>query len=276
MDSEAESREGLSITHRIPRVHVFEHKGHKNKAVGLVGRRGVTFHYGEEWKEKRGHRLDDRLDDFWETQTALEDINGDGYPDLMVTDTKGTADIEVRVQVFLANKELQYAKKPSFEMTSTGGFLVPRLVDLNGDEKLDLVMLSFPITLRNIANYLFRKKITMRLNTRLFKNGAIPEKETFSNSLSLDVSTDQEESVHIYGDFNADGINELAAGTNKSTLTIAAITKSGALTKKPWATVDVHSFGVARTKDLDNSGTDDLMIIHPRGTYKNDIDIIRF
>lgn len=276
MKSESSWLEGLSVTHNIPQVSVFDREDQSNKAIGLVGMRGVTFHFGENWEETRVHKFGDEHGDNWETRGVLDDINADGIPDLMITSTKGTADIEVRLQLYLANEELEFSSDPFFEMNSKGGLLVPGLVDLNGDDQLDLVVRDFQITVRNIVNFLIRKKITMKLSTHFFENGVLPEEESLSNSITMDISQDGEEAIHTYGDYNADGINELAVGTKRSALTISAITKNGALTKKPWATMDVSGFGIARTHDLDNSGTDDLIIIHPRGTHKKTIDVIRF
>mgnify|MGYP002527222292 CR=1 FL=1 len=207
---------------------------------------------------------------------TLADVNADGRPDLMMVNSKGTANIEVVTRIYLADADLRYSDKPTFELTSKGGLAIPYLVDLNNDERLDLVVRSFPITLRNIANYLLRKKISMKMETYLFKDGGYENKPSYSNYVTADISEGREEIAHTYGDYNGDGVKDVAVGARSSSLSILTHGKNGAISSRAWKTIHVHTFGIARSTDLDGSGTDDIIIFHPLGKYRKDIEVIRF
>ncbi|MFP6616902.1 MAG: VCBS repeat-containing protein [Candidatus Hydrogenedentota bacterium] len=267
---------GLNIHHRIPRVYVFKRPGEKNQAIGFTSEDGAIFHYGANWEASHRHEITGDLEDQWEARTELADVNDDGRPDLMTTTSKGTTNIEVHTRIYLADTDLGYADKPSFELKSKGGLAIPYLVDLNNDEKLDLVVRSFPITLRNIANYLLRKKISLKIETYLFKNGGYAKKPSYSNYVTADISEGREEISFANGDFDGDGAKDVAVGARSSSLSIFTHGKGGVIGSRAWKTINVHTFGIARTADLDDSGTDDIVIFHPLGKYQKEIKEIRF
>ncbi|MBN4046740.1 VCBS repeat-containing protein [bacterium AH-315-P07] len=276
IQSEAFRYGGLNINHLIPTLHVFERPDTLNKAIGIVSKRRATFYYGDHWETSYHFDVPKKEVDQWDTQAAMADVNHDGYPDLMVTNTKGTANMEVLTHIYLADESLEFPDKPSLEMKSKGGLAMPFLVDLNNDEKLDMVVRGFPITLSNIANFLFRKKISMKIDTYTFKNGGYSKKPSFSNSITMDISEGREEAAYCYGDFDGDGSTDIALGARGTSLTILTHKSNGTIGNRAWKTIKVHTFGIARTKDLNDSGKDDIIIFHPHGKYQKEIDIIRF
>jgi hypothetical protein len=274
--SETFGYKGMNVTHRIPAVLVFERPGESRKALGVVGERGVVFYYGDNWETSKRYDLPEQSKEQWDRFATLADINNDGNPDLMVSSTKGTANIEVRIEIFLADGNLKYPAKPTFEYTTKGGLATPILMDVNNDEKLDIIVRGFPISLRNIANYLFRKKITMKIDMHLFKNTTFSKKPSYTSNISSEVSEGREENAHTYGDFDGDGKKDIATSTRSDTLSIFTHSKGRAINSRAWKTIKVHTFGVARISDLDANGKDDIVIYHPRGDHQKEIDIIRF
>lgn len=276
VQSEANLFGGLNVVHQIPRVHVFDLPGQETKAIGIAGRERVDFYFGDSWKETVQRSLTTDADDRCETLSELEDINDDGYPDLMVTTLKGTASIEVLIQIYLADETLEYSEDPTFELTTKGGLAIPFLQDLNSDGKLDLLVRSFPITLRNIANYLLRNKISMKMETHLFADGAFSKKSSGSISVTADISEGREEIASAFGDFDGDGKTDMAVGAKSSSLHIFTHGKRGTLNSKAWKIIEAHTFGIARTSDLNGSGRDDIVIYHPLGKYQKDVEVIFF
>ena len=67
-----------------------------------MGRHQVLFYSGENWGVIQAHEIETKSEDQWDTQGNLADINHDGYPDLMVTHMKGTASIEVLMQIYFS------------------------------------------------------------------------------------------------------------------------------------------------------------------------------
>jgi hypothetical protein len=274
--SETTTLEGLKVTHEIPELLVFDKSGENAKSIGFAGKLGTKFFYGHHWSDSHAQPFTGNDSDEWEVRSTLADLNNDGRPDLMINRTKGTADLEVEMQFYLANAELRFPTSPSFEMKSSGGFLAPVLEDVNNDQKPDLVILGFPITLRNIANYLFRKKITMKIETHLFENSTYDEDPSYSTSVTADISQRREQSATGFGDFDGDGQQDIILGARTDGLTVFthAANRSKSLTE--WKVIEAPSFGITRVADLDDSGTDDVVIIHPDGDFQKTIDVIRF
>ena len=78
----------------------------------------------------------------------LPDVNGDGHIDLLLTTSaQQDGDIEVRVDVFLANAKGEWPDKPSSRLRMQQLARPPQLIDVNGDDIDDLVC----VTLRTSA-----------------------------------------------------------------------------------------------------------------------------
>lgn len=76
------------------------------------------------------------------------DVNGDGVADLLLTTSaQRDGDIEVRVDLFLADKNGAWADKPDSRLRMQQLARAPQLMDVNGDGKDDLVC----VTLRTSA-----------------------------------------------------------------------------------------------------------------------------
>ena len=116
----------------------------------------------------------------------------------------------------------------------------------------------------------------MQMETYPFSNGGFSDKPAYTNNVTADVSEGREEIALTYGDFDGDGAKDVAVGARSSSLTIFTHSADGDLASRAWKTIDVHTFGIARTADLDASGKDDIIIYHPRGKFPKDIEVIRF
>ena len=78
------------------------------------------------------------------------------------------------------------------------------------------------------------------------------------------------------GDFTGDGQLDAAMGIGAEKLAIYEGDSKTFLSAKPWKTFAIPAFGVARSEDLDGSGTEDIVLFHPSGDQKKRIDVILF
>jgi len=206
----------------------------------------------------------------------MDDIDGDGLPDLVVAQTKGTTKLEVLTQVYFATGPFRYSTEPSVTFTTHGAITSPDLLDVDGDGHKDLVLVRIPFGVTQFVNYFVRGKVSIRIDAHLFDNGTFPEKPTFVHKMTLGAPEGREQVSAESGDYNGDGLRDLAIALASDQLGILIGEKGAFLSRKPWVTVDLPAFGVARKCDLDGNERDDIVLFHPAGALSKRIDIIQF
>jgi hypothetical protein len=110
----------------------------------------------------------------------------------------------------------------------------------------------------------------------LFKNGAFPAKPDFAENVLLDAPEGRERVAYTLGDFNGDGRVDIAFGAGSEKLVIHTSTATEFISSRPWLTLNVPTFGVARAYDLNGNPNKDLVLFHPGGAYKQRVDVIVF
>lgn len=94
----------------------------------------------------------------------IDDINGDGIADLLVQHSKGSGVLK-QVNDFefyfgqLLNGTLAFSDTPSTRIAIDERLLEPTLVDLNGDNKKEVLLSSFDISIPDIISALFSRKV---------------------------------------------------------------------------------------------------------------------
>ena len=277
-DVESEVREvgSLYITHKLPAYDTYETSADHKKNLVFLSDEYADFAFGENWQEHKRFRVPKKLDDNWSSSARLDDIDGDGLPDLVVTRTKGTVNLTAVTHVYLAEGPIQYPDEPSSTIETKGALTAPTIVDVDGDEKLDLVFVGFPINIRSVLNYFLRRKVTVRISVHRFEDGGYAEKPTFRKSFTLDAPEGREQVAFTAGDFNGDGLLDAAFGNTGDELTVYEGDVDVFLKSRPLVKLELPTFGIARDLDLDGNGRDDIVIMHPTGEHKRRIEVIVF
>ncbi len=266
----------LAIVHRLPAVTSFSIPEEPQKAVALLSDRYADFSYGPEWTQHERYTIAVRSAENWDAAARLRDIDGDGYPDLVVTQTSGTVNLEVLTQIYFADGPFRYPAKADMEFTSTGSFTTVELEDVDGDEKLDLVLVRIPLGVRNIVSYFLRKRVGIEVSVHYFRDGTFRAKPDKTASITIDAPDGRERSAYATGDFDGDGRLDVAIGTGADKLSVYQGAQDAFLTSRPWVTLALPTFGVARTADLNGNGADDLILHHPSGSNRRRIEIVLF
>jgi FG-GAP-like repeat len=267
---------GEYITYRVPKVYVAPPEGGHVPVLAFLSDRVADFHYGTNWEESSRYRISQTLEQRWDAHTELKDINADGRPDLMVTQTEGTINMNVLTQIYMGGPSFTYAAKPEFQIASSGGFSAPALVDVNNDEQDDLVVVSIPFSLRNIANFFIRKKVSIRIDIHLQHGNGFPEKPSFRTYMTMQAPDGRERFTYAWGDYNNDGYMDAAIGAGGEQVNIYVRTEKSLLSSKPWKTFEIPAFGVAKSVDVDGKGGDDLVVFHPGLQDSRRLDVLRF
>ncbi len=274
--SELRDYSNFQISNRLPAVSTFALPEQPQRAIALLSDARADFAYGQNWSTQAQYTIPRRLDERWDSSASLQDVNGDGWLDLMVTSTSGTVNLKTETQIYLATGPFEYPAKPTAARTSSGSFTSAALRDTNGDEKLDLVFISIPIGLGNIVNYFIRKKVTVEAAVYEFGPKGFSEKPSRRADLTLDAPDGRERSAYAMADFDGDGYLDACVGTGSETMSFYRGSSKEFLSSSPWIKLPMPTFGIVRTGDLDGNGRDDLLLIHPGGANEKRIEVVMF
>jgi len=274
--SEARHGSGIVISHRLPAYKPFDIGGEKNKGVVFLSDEYADIVYGESWQQHKRFKIPINLDDKWEASAQTADIDGNGLPDLVVTQMRGTTKLEVLTQVYLATPSLDYPAEPTASFAITGAITSPVLKDANGDGKIDLIFINVPFGLKFLVNYFVLSRMAVQLDVYQFHSNGFRSRPDFTHGVTIDAPEGRETAAYTFGDFNGDGRLDVAFGQGAEKLVVHVGQENGFLSAKPRFTFRMPTFGSARAVRLDSNNADDLILFHPGLDNNTRIDAIVF
>ncbi len=276
VNSEMRRIEATYIMHRLPAVHPFTVPGEDSMALAFLSDEFADFAHGPGWSEKSRFKIPMNLEEKWDASARMSDITGNGLPDLVVTQTKGTVKMLAQTHVYLAEEPFKYPEKPAAEFSVKGGVSAPVLKDVDGDGKSDIILISIPFGVTNFVNYFVRGKLAIHAEVYLFNGKDFGARPTFSTNLTMDAPEGRERVAYTFGDFNGDGRLDVAFGKADNTLAVQLGQVERFLSQKAWVTLNVPSFGVAEPHNLDGNPAQDIIIHHPGGKNARRVEVILF
>lgn len=267
---------GMAIRFNAPAYQTFSVPGSASKAMAFFGDEVVDFAYGPGWTKHERFEVPLNLGEKWETVSRMADINGDGLPDIMLTQTEGTVNIKGLTQVYIADGPMSFPSKPTATFEVKESFASPILHDVDGDGKLDLILVNIPFGVKLFVNYFLFKRVTVKIDVYLFDGNGYPAQPSYTSSLTIEAPDGNEQATYAMGDFNGDGRADAAIATDADSLAIHLGEAGRFFASRPSLTVAVPSMGSARAEDLNGNGREDLVIFHPFGENKKRIEVILF
>ncbi len=274
--SEVRGGSSVQIRHRLPAPHLFSLEEQSPKGIAFLGEESVDFAYGEKWTQHTRYKLPINDDNEWDVSAQLKDINRNGLPDLIVTQTKGNVNITVVTQVYIATAPFTYPDEPTAEFEAKGAFATPLLIDVDGDEQLDVMFIKVPFGVRNFMNLFLRRKVAIDVDVFLFDGQTFSTRPDFSTSVTLDAPEGRERPAFILADFDGDGRLDAMFGSGTDEVVIHTGEPERFISSRPWVTLPFKPFGEARTYDLNGNGAQDLVMFRPGGRQASKIDIAVF
>ncbi len=276
VNSSIRTGSGISINNRYPAYATFDQESSKQKGVAFLSDEYADFAYGNGWKQHQRFRIPIDLDDKWDTSSDMEDINGDGMPDLIVTQTQGTINLKALTQVYLAEGIMKYPDKPTATFESHGSFAAPLLKDVNGDKKKDIIFVNIPFGVKFFINLFVWQKLGVNLEIYIFNGTGFGSKPDFTTSVSIEAPDGKEQAAYCLGDFNGDGKTDAAFGAGRTKLLLRAGGDAKFISPKPYLTLDVPSFGIAHAHKLNDNDAEDILIYHPGISLRDQIEVLVF
>ncbi len=274
--SEMRREENTYIVHRLPAVHPFTVPGEQHKGMAFLSDQFADFAHGPDWKQHERFRIPVNLAEKWQGMAKMVDFNNDELPDLVVTQMKGTVNMMAQTQVYVAKELFKYPETPTKTFSTKGGISSPILIDVDGDKRKDVVLISIPLGVTNFINFFVRGKLSVRADVYLFNGTDFGGNPTFSTSLTMDAPEGRERVAYTFGDFNGDGRLDVAYGKESDMLAIRVGGKEEFLSSGSWAEVKVPSFGMADEYSLNGNAAQDIVMYHPGGPNAKRVDVIVF
>lgn len=274
--SEVRRGSSVSITHRLPSFRPFSFDGHQNKGIAFLSDSHADFVYGESWKEHRRFTVPGSVEDKWEATTLMADVNGDDFPDLMVTQTKGTVKLESTTHVYVASAPFTYPENPTATFTAKGAVSAPVITDVDGDEKGDILLITVPFGIKNFMNLFLRNMVTAEAQVYLYNGKDFGNAPAYKTSLRLEAPEGREQIAYALGDFNGDGRMDVGLGKGKQLLSIHLGEPKQFLAEKPWIELQIPSFGRAKAHDLNGNAARDIVIHHPGMESSDRVEVVVF
>lgn len=274
--SELRRMDAVMVINRLPAVQSFDLPGTPGKALAFLSDEFADFATGPGWAAHTRVRIPVNMAEKWDASAKMADINNDGFPDLMVTQTKGTVNLTTTTQVYIAPEPMKYAEKPTATFTAEGSIASPSLLDVNNDGLRDMVVIKVPFGLKNIMNYFMRRKVTVTAQLYVFNGKDFGAKPAFETDLTLDAPEGREQVAHAMDDFNGDKLPDLCLSETHDQLSFFAGVDKGFLASKPYAKFAIPSFGEANALDLNHNNAKDCVLYRNSGKDQKRVDVILF
>ena len=246
------------------------------KELPFLGEEYADFAYGKHWENHRRFKIPVNLDEKWETISKLKDINHDNLPDIITSQIKGTMNMQVLTQVYLAKAPFEYPDKPNSTFEVNGAVSIPTILDVNQDKQQDLVFLGVPFGLKMLVDYFVLHKIPVNIDVYYFNGSGFAKKPDFQANLSFDVPEGKEMVAYATADFDGDKRVDAAFSAGKEKLEIRLATEKAPINDKAAVTIPIPAFGSIKTGDLNQNGREDIVLFHPTGKNTKRIDVVVF
>ncbi|MBI3327367.1 MAG: VCBS repeat-containing protein [Nitrospinae bacterium] len=269
----------LQLVYRFPQLFVQDFNGDGRADLIVAWQEDVAVHL----QDASGHfpphpsqtfHFDLRTEREKSLRTVLvtplvEDLNQDGYADLILTKMTGRATERRIVTAVYRNQGGSLPSKPDAQIEHEGFGTTLLVKDINGDGKRDLI---FPLVKIGVAN-LVRNLLTSRVDVSLFAHlyqgqpAYLPAADwtrTFGYQVDMSDGVRLEGAwPNIEGDFDGDGRADLLVSGNHELSVYLAIA-GASFAPDPAIRLKVKTSPYLLVRDLNNDGLADILMWYDR------------
>jgi hypothetical protein len=286
-EGEREQTDGLWMSYSFPAMKLLDFDGdglddlcatrnglvrvYRRTADGYFDAKPVIDHFFDVLTQK------EKIEGIANVETIVYDLNNDGLGDAIVTKqtAKGPSNFRGVINIFNGSQD-GYAEQPDQVIISEGTASALALIrDVNGDDRLDLILPSVKISISAIIRFLVTRSIPISFNIFLLhEDSRFSERPDFTKEVKfkIDFSGDSDtQAMDLDGDYNGDKRKDFVFGTGENELSIY-LGESGhddrLFSKKPVAQVEAEAYGDLRSPDLNGDGYSDMLIYYPNSNDK--------
>ncbi|HOK10031.1 MAG TPA: hypothetical protein PLT82_10765 [Candidatus Hydrogenedens sp.] len=266
----------LTSFYQYPGVYPLNKSAENPKPIAFLGNKEIIIAHGEKWSSNYKFEIQHKNPEKWDVSYRLGDVNGDGVPDILFTETQGTINLKTTVFMYISTGKYEYPEQPQFEYKIKGSMCLPMIKDINNDTKDDLILFSIPLGLTNFINFFIRGKLSVDTKVFLAKENGFLPKPDYQTSITMDAPEGRDQVAYAVDDFSGDGLMDIAFGQSQNTIAVNIATQEGSLKTKSWLRVDVPGFGLIRTGKINENANKDIVLFRPTGENKARVDVIIF
>jgi hypothetical protein len=206
------------------------------------------------------------------TRTLARDVDGDGLGDLLVDSGAGTIIGSHHMTEIYRNRGSGVSLEggPDMTLAMDTGMASIRLVDLDGDGRLDFLQTSLRFGIAQVWRMLTSQSTKITLATYTPNEAANALEATWKSGITLKLDLASGRIADLLpaaqGDWNGDGHRDLLYGVGSKRLAIrlGKREEAGPGFGSVAATQDLPGMTHSTIADLDGDGLDDLMLWDPR------------
>lgn len=265
---------GGRVTHRLPVVLPYSADKDGPKDLAFLGETFVDFAMGPRWQSTKRILIPDSGNQRARRSPQIKDLNGNGLPDIIVTESEGNLNLRMRTLVYKAEAPGVYPERPSRVFEARGAYGEAFIADVDGDGRLDVVYIQIPVNVNFFVNYFLRQRVGINADVYLQRERGFSDDPDMRTRLTI-TAPDDEELAYTLGDFNGDGRVDAAFGEDDQ-LAIFVGERDRFISRRPWVTVDIPPFGNAKTTDITGNGRDDIVLSRPSQDDRRTIRVVLF
>ena len=237
----------------------------------FLQRSNGTFQTAPDYQLRMNLRTEDELEgDEVDVLLYANDLNGDGSMDIVANKMKGgLANATTQTSLFLYEAESGFKESPDQFMTAEDAVSEPYLIDLNNDNRPDLIQPEVKMGIKSVVSMLLMKKFDINFLVYLNRgNGLFPTEPDYSTKVGFKIDFTRRGGsasplIEFEGDYNNDGRKDLAVGTKEDELSVFFGDKHKVFTKKPQIQETVKTSSYVAAKDFDGDGKTELLLYYP-------------
>jgi hypothetical protein len=270
----------LRADYRVPKIGCKDFNNDHNTDVVIcwednldvfLQRGDGTFPSSPDYQLRMSLRTEEELETHEvDVLLTVHDLNGDGQLDIVANKMKGGLDNAMtETSLFLYHTESGFKEIPDQFMIAEDAVSEPYLVDLNNDDRPDLIQPEVKMGIKSIVSMLLMKKFN--INFLVFLNrgsGLFSTEPDYSTKVGFKIDFTRRGGrasplIEFGGDYNGDGRKDLAVGTSEEELSIFFGDKHKVFTKKPQVVEMVRTSSHAVAKDFNGDGRAELLLYYP-------------
>jgi len=197
------------------------------------------------------------------------DLTGRGKCDIVVTKMEGgVAQTKTLVFIYMRRKDGSFPEKPT-QTIITEGVIGPRIIDMTGSGRKDIVLPSVKMGLNNLINMLTSKQVNVTVGFYIQQpSGLYPDRPTREKNINfkLDVSNMGKNArpVMAFGKFTKGPGMGLAVTSKEDRVSIYMPDRYSVISDNPGLSLSVPAPSEIEAVDLNGDGVDDLVMSYKK------------
>ena len=195
--------------------------------------------------------------------SGFSDLNGDGAPDAVLVLMSQKKNLQSETRIYFGGEDLSYPDEPTHTFSGESNLILPMFLDATGDGKMEMLLQNINVGFGFFLNYFLRNRI--RVDTelrRLGPDGRYDDEPAVRRAIYVRASETGAEPARGIGDFNGDGLDDLAVGTSEERLSFYLSNEDVIMPARPSLQLDVPAYGSMTLMDLNNDGREDMIILY--------------